>query len=134
MPAVIYIFPFFFIGMCVLVPYLVSKKGWADLVAKYRYDSEFSGTRVGLISASINSMNYQNSLVLKYNNSGIYLRPILLFRLFHKPIFIPWNEIKEERDKQILFFKFKELVIGNPFVAIIAMKRSTFEKLKADRF
>jgi hypothetical protein len=84
---------------------------------------------VGIISAKINSANYNNSLILKYNEDGIYLKPIILFRLFHKPILIPWREIKEVRDKNILFFSFKDLIVGQPFVAKIRLNKSTFSKI-----
>src|SRR5436190_2273872 len=126
-----YFFPFFFISMWVLVVFIISKMGWADLVTNYQSDAAFIGERVGLISASINSANYKNSLILKYNEEGIYLRPILLFRLFHKPVLIPSSEIKEVRSKKILFFTFKELIVGDPFVAIIGLKETVFRKIES---
>ena len=124
-----YIFPFFFIGMFVFVIYFLSRKGWSDLVNMYQFDGVFQGQRFGVISAGINGVNYNNCLVFKYNEQGFYLRPTLLFRLFHKAVFIPWGEIKDIRDKQILFIKLKELVIGDPAIAIMQMKYSTFEKI-----
>ena len=97
---------------------------------KYFINDQFIGQRVGIISASINNANYKNSIVLKYNKDGLYLRPIILFRLFHKPILIPWKEIKEVRSKKILFYTFKELIIGHPFIAIIAIKASVYSKIE----
>jgi hypothetical protein len=126
----IYFFPFLFIGMVILVTFIISKMGWADLAARFQSDATFSGTRVGIISASVNGAKYKNSLILKYNEEGIYLRPVFLFRLFHKPVFIPWKEIKEVRDKKILFYSFKELIVGNPFVAIIGIKKADFNKIE----
>jgi hypothetical protein len=125
-----YIFPFLFVGMFVLVAYMLSKRGWSDLVSKYRFPEDFSGERVGITSASINGVNYNNCLLLKYNEQGIYLKPIFVFRLFHAPVMIPWNEIKAVRDKKVLFVHFKELVIGDPAVALIQMKPITVEKLR----
>lgn len=125
-----YIFPFFFIGIWILVNFIISKMGWNDLVKKYLYTDFFAGNRIGIISASINTINYKNCLVLKYNEEGIYLRPILLFRLFHKPLLITWKEINEIRSKKILFNNFKELIIGNPFTAIITVSEKTFKKIE----
>src|SRR3977135_2062016 len=99
-----YYFPFLFAGMWILITFIISRMGWSDLSAHYETINPFLGQRVGIISASINSANYNNSLILKYNEVGIYLRPIIIFRLFHKPILIPWTEIKEVRNKNILFF------------------------------
>ena len=127
-----YFFPVFFIGMWVLVIFVISRMGWVNLVENYYYEAEFTGTRVGIISASVNNTNYKNSLVLKYNEQGIYLRPVWLFRLFHKPVLIPWKEIKEVRDRKILFFTFKELIIGQPFVATLGLKKSVFARIESD--
>jgi hypothetical protein len=98
-----YIFPFFFIGMWALITYIISKMGWADLVANYETTTSFPGHRLGIISASINGISYNNVLILRYNEEGIYLRPIWLFRLFHKPVLIPWKEIKEVRNRKFSF-------------------------------
>ncbi|MEO8406333.1 MAG: hypothetical protein ABI480_17115 [Chitinophagaceae bacterium] len=126
----IFIFPLLIIGMLALISFIISKMGWDDLYANYPASTEFSGQRIGIITAAVNNANYKNSLVLKYNEEGIYLRPVLIFRLFHKPILIPWKEIKEVRQKKILIFSYTELIIGNPFVAVIKISKSTFTKLE----
>jgi hypothetical protein len=111
------------------VTYVLSKKGWTNLAEHYYYSKTFSGERIGIISASINGITYQNSIILKYNQEGMYLKTILLFRGFHKPILIPWKEIIEVRPKKILFLNFQELIVGNPFVATIMLKDSTYRKM-----
>jgi len=124
-----YLFPVFFVGMFVFIMFILSKKGWSDLANRYQFDGVFQGNRYGIISAAINGVNYNNCLMLKYNELGFYLRPILVFRLFHKAVFIPWREIKDTRDKKVLFVQLKELVIGDPAIAIMQMRYSTFEKI-----
>jgi len=126
----VYFFPILFVGMWFLVLYIISKMGWADLEAKYQTRDPFIGNRIGIISVSINGMNYNNSIILKYNEEGIYLNPVFIIRIFHKPILIPWKEIIEVRDKKILFLDLKELIIGNPFVAKLMMRKSTFTKIE----
>ena len=122
-----YYFPFLFAGLWVLVSFIISRAGWAALAANYSTSIPFKGHSVGFISASINGANYNNSLILKYNEVGIYLRPIIFFRLFHRPLLIPWREIKEGPDKKYLFTSFKELIIGSPSVATIRLRKSTFD-------
>jgi hypothetical protein len=125
-----YFFPFIFIGMWVLVSFILSRKAWNKLVEKFRTDAPFDGNRIGIISADINSVSYKNSLILKCNQQGIYLKTTFLFRLFHLPVLIPWKEIKETRDGKVLFIRTKELVIGNPFIAMITIKASVYEKME----
>src|SRR4051812_15186749 len=125
-----YLLPVFFIAMFVLVLFILSKKGWTDLANEYHFDGSFHGKRIGIISATINGVNYNNCLLLKYNEEGFYLRPIFIFRIFHKPILIPWKDIKDVRDKKILFVQVKELVIGAPAIAIMQMRIATFSKIE----
>ncbi len=130
MQSLIYYFPLFFIVGGISICYIISKMGWTDLAAKYETSPEFIGTKIGLISANINSANYKNSLILKYNDEGIFLRPIFLFRLFHKPILIPWQEIKSIRTKKNFFSSYNELLIGSPYVATITISNSIFQRLE----
>lgn len=130
MKDIVYLFPIFFIGMFVFVIFFLSKKGWSDLVSQYQFEGNFEGDRIGIISAAINGVNYNNCLLLKYNQEGFYLRPVFIFRLFHKPILIPWKAIKDILDKKLLFAQLKELVIGQPTVAIIQMRKATFSKIE----
>jgi hypothetical protein len=129
MPGFIYFLPVF-IGMFVLVTYLISKMGWVTLAEKFRTDLPFEGTKIGTISATINAGNYRNAIKLKYDYQGFYLKTVFFFRLFHPPVFIPWTEIKQVRNKKILFTQQKELVIGEPFVAMITISESVFNKIK----
>jgi hypothetical protein len=123
-------FFFFFIPMWFFILFILSKRGWSDLVENYKAEDPFTGDRIGIISAGINGVNYNNSLILKYNDEGIYLKTMFLFSAFHKPILIPWGEIKEVRNWKILFYTFKELIIGDPFVATIKLRESAFNKIK----
>lgn len=125
-----YFFPVFFVGGFILVLYVLSKKGWLDLAAVYQTGDDFQGERVGIISASINGVNYNNCLLLKFNHEGLYLKPIFVFRLFHPPLFIPWKDIADVRDKKILFSQFKELVIGSPAIAFLQISKATFLRLE----
>jgi hypothetical protein len=116
--------------MFVFVLFILSKKGWSDLANENQFEDFFEGERVGVISAAVNGVNYNNCLLLKYNGEGFYLRPVFIFRLFHKPLFIPWKAIKDIRDKKMLFVQQKELVIGDPTIAIMQMRKPTFSKIE----
>lgn len=120
-----------FLALWVFVLFILSRMGWARLAEKYAYDQEFNGTNIGAVSARINMVNYNGTLLIQYNTEGIYLRPVIFFRLFHKSLLIPWKEIKEVKDRTILFFTYKELVIGEPYVAAIKLSRNTYGKFES---
>jgi hypothetical protein len=123
-------FPFLFIGSWILVSFILSKTGWSKLVKQYRAANDFIGNNIGMISASINGVNYKNSIILKYNNEGMYFKSIFFFRLFHPPFFIAWKEISEISNKQFLFSKIVELRIGNPVIATIKISQSIYSKFE----
>ena len=81
------------------------------------------------ISLLVNRQQYRNTIILKYNEEGLYLKTVFVFRLFHEPVFIPWKEIKEVRDKKILFSNFKASIIGNPIVAKLGISESILSGL-----
>lgn len=124
-----YLFPLFFIGMWTLVSFVISKIGWSSLVDKYKLNRVHNFKRIGLISAHINGAKYNNALILYTNKKGFSLKTMFFFRLFHPQIFIPWTEVKEIKSKEVLFFKIKELTIGEPHIATIKLQEKTFLKL-----
>lgn len=124
------LFPVFFLGMWVLVTFVVSRMGWSALATRYEGPAHFTGTRLGIISGSVNMSNYKNALVLHYSHEGIYMRPVWIFRLFHKPVLIPWTEIKEIKEQKVLFFTTKELTIGAPRVATVTFSEAVFRRMQ----
>jgi len=80
--------------MWVTVCFVLSRNGWRHLVKAYVYQADFNGKWLGMFSGVINGVNYKNVISIWYNSEGIYLRPALLFRLFHRPILVPWNLVR----------------------------------------
>ncbi|MDJ1506675.1 hypothetical protein [Xanthocytophaga agilis] len=126
----ILVFPVFFVSIFVGVIFLISQFGWARLASSYRNDSPFEGKHIGIITARINRVNYKNCLSLKCNEEGLYMRPILFFRLFHPPVLIPWKDIVDVKEKKILFFTTKKLTVGEPSVSSIEISRFTYSQLE----
>ena len=129
MEKLLYLFPLFFIGMWALALFIISKIGWSRLEKKYKLERPQKFEKIGFISASINKANYNNALILYRNKEGFSIKTALLFRLFHPQIFIPWYEVKNVKSTTLLFFKFKELTIGEFEVAKIKLRERTFEQL-----
>lgn len=119
------------IFMWLTICLILSLLGWYWLALKYKYKGDFNGTRIGVISATINYIvGYSNAIVIKVNNDGLYLKPLLIFSFFHEPLLIPWAEIKKVKDSRFLFIYYKELFIGDLFVSVIKIRKSTFLKIE----
>jgi len=124
-----YIFPFYFVALWVAVSYTLSKKsGWSRLTEKYQFSQKFEGQYFRFQSAKMNKINFNSALEIGVNDSGMYLVPMILLRLFHKPILIPWNEIQAEPLKRFLFKGYRLTFRSFPSIKMEISDR-TFDKI-----
>jgi hypothetical protein len=107
-PSPIY-FPFFFVGMWVLVCFFLSiMDGWQWLSEKYSFKNKFEGKKHGGISGMLCGVGFHGILSAGADKNGLYLSVLFPFRIGHPPLFIPWEEITCGKQK-ILFFKYAVL-------------------------
>jgi hypothetical protein len=125
----LYIFPLIILVFFPAIIFLISRFGWAKLSMRFRHHGAFDGTRIGTISAAVNTANYKNSIVMKYNDEGLYLKAIFIFRLFHPPLLIPWSEIREVHELDARFGTVAQIHIGQPEVATITIMKAIFDKI-----
>ena len=84
--------------------YLFSRASWSKMSRIYPSPGTFFGNSYGKLHARINDLNYSSRLYLHYNEEGIKLSVVKRYRLFHPPVFIPWNDISEiRRDERDVF-------------------------------
>jgi hypothetical protein len=81
-------FGVFWVFVIHLVAYGSGWKRAAEQLAMQEWD-EFPDDKITYGSLQIGSSNYTNSMTIAINDMGIYLRPIWIFRMGHKPLFIP---------------------------------------------
>jgi len=103
------IFPAAFIGLWAFVMFLLSRvSGWNQLARYYAYDGPAPQTLRRGQSASIGlstwfPVRYRATLNVGAGDGALYLRPMVLFRLFQPALSIPVSEIsREERPGVIL--------------------------------
>ena len=123
----IILIPSVLVGFWCIVLFITSKIGWYRVAKNYAQPWDDSIEKVGIASARINSMNYNNVIHLHCNKSGIQMRMMKLFSIFHKPVFIPWSEIKGIREDSFLFMKYHSMEIGERKVRV-QIDSKTFEK------
>ncbi len=105
-PVVLFVvvFPLFWCGVVFLTAYL---GGWLRLAKQYRYEGPWPERRWSLQSARIGWGNYNGILTVGANWEGLYLKPMLLFRCGHPPLFIPWYDLSVKQSGTL--FKAVEL-------------------------
>ena len=95
-----FLFPVFFVAMWVLVSRIISWMGWSAFVARFAFDRQVppDATRYGSQSLMIGdklfrAASYNNCMNIWVDQRGLYLRPQLIFRLFHPLIHIRWDQV-----------------------------------------
>jgi hypothetical protein len=87
-------FALFFVAIWSLVLGLTARvAGWWRLAQRYADTSLFSGETIRFATAQFGLASYSGMLVVGASDMGLYLATIRIFRPFHHPLFIPWNEI-----------------------------------------
>lgn len=88
-----------------LVVTLVSRlSGWQRLATDYEAVDEPSGTTFGWQSLRFGSFsNYSRVINITPSSEGLHLQPILMYRMGHKPLLIPWDAIEFKQVETIGF-------------------------------
>ncbi len=119
----------FFTGLWILILKLFSVlSGWRTLAERFQYQDKFEGRYYRFQSAWMNKVLFRSSLEMGMNVMGLYLIPMILFRLFHKPIFIPWSEIEAQPIKRFMIQVYRLRFRSCPDVSLTVYKK-TFERM-----
>jgi len=104
-------FPVFFIGLWLFISFVISRiGGWNSLASSYRAQQPFFGTILRFQAASFRfGTNYNGCLNFGANTEGLHLAPMVIFRAFHAPLFMPWSEVTARPVKMWGIFNFIEL-------------------------
>ena len=125
-------FPFLALfGTSFLVMFVISRVGgWAKLEESYRTEQPFFGTLIRFQAAQFRkATNYNGCLNFGGDPAGLYMVPMLLFRAFHPPLLIPWEEISAQPVKLWKFWDFVELRFQRAPDVPVRIKQSLAEKL-----
>jgi hypothetical protein len=108
-------FPFFFIGMWILVSFIISRMGWRSFSRRYPAGSRPAGRAYLSLSLWFGSIfaSYRNVVRVVFTDAGIYFYPMFLFRAFHPPFLISWASVRRVEKKNGFFFRGYRLDIEN---------------------
>ena len=122
-----FLFPVYFIALWCFILWILSS-AWRRLAAQYHHPQEFQGEFLRFRSAIINLSNYNGILNLGMNRQGLYLVPMAIFRPFHKPLFIPWEEIVAQPFKRPHYQGYQLQCRSVPGVRIV-LYPGTFQRI-----
>lgn len=82
----------FGVGIYCLVMLVIARGGWRQLASKYAANSKPPGVTFWRVSGCIPPhASYTRCLNVVSTSSGIYVEARPLVRLFHQPLFFPWQ-------------------------------------------
>ena len=88
--------------------------GWTKLASVYRSQGAWSGRCFPMHGAKIGDVYYVGCLTIYTSDQGIYLSIWPIFRFRESPLFFPWSEFRNPRERQWLFSRFIQIDIGFP--------------------
>jgi hypothetical protein len=120
-----------FVGVWVGITFLLSRiGGWNVLAGRYLAQHPFSGQVHSWCSGRLGFVNYNNCLSLGANEQGLYLSVPRIFAFAHPPLFIPWSDIRAQRDK-ILWAQIVRFELGTAPATKLQVPRRFADKLES---
>ena len=117
------------VGVLVLLPlfwcfvsFLLAHGGWSAMAARFRTAERPQGKVFRMQSGRIGAIDYRSCLTVHVSEAGMFLAVFPLFRLGNPPMFIPWSEFHNVREKKLLFWRFVEAPIGTPPIARLLLR------------
>ena len=121
--------PLIFVTVWCFTLWLISRlSGWNKLAGTFHYPDKFTGHVFSFQSARINWANFNNGLKIGVSQQGLYMVPMLFFRIFFPPLLIPWSEISTEPKKRFMV-AYQQLRLKSFPRHKIDIQQKTFEKI-----
>ena len=121
---ILIVLPAFWCAVVLLLSYL---SGWQALAASYEAKEPPRGTLFSGQSGSVGIVSYRNSLTVHAAPDGFFLTVPAIFRIGHKPLFIPWSAVRNRKPVKILWYEAVSFEVGSPRVAELRLPPRIFE-------
>ena len=132
-PAALFILlPFVLVGFWAAVCGLLGwVSGWSRLGKSYRCAAEPKAWRYTWQSGSVGLVSYRNCLHIGVSEDGLFLSVPWVFRVGHPALFIPWAQIHNVQNHQLLWVRRVHFEVGDPALARIQLPEQAFESRPA---
>lgn len=99
---------------CVLTWLLSRISGWSKLAQRYAASGTTSGEQASLRTGRIGAVTYHSCLKFCINDEGFRVAVAWPLRLGHRPLFIPWSDLHNITEDNMMFSQKVKLSIGQP--------------------
>ncbi len=100
----------------ILVLNLIARLGgWAGLAEAFPARGDPRGDHFSWRSGTVGWFgSYRNVLEVWVSPSGLWLRPVMIFRAGHKPMMVPWSAVQEARTRKLIILVESRIVVRRP--------------------
>lgn len=98
--------------------------GWGQLAKYYRTDNIPAGKSLGNYWLLMGPANYRGVTTIQPSSEGLYLSILLLFRLGHPPLLIPWRDIRVSGSVRSGQVNWITLEVGSPPITTLRLPGS----------
>jgi hypothetical protein len=102
--------------------------GWTRLAEHFPAPSQPPGELFKKQTVEVGRVVYKRCTTVGITPQGLYLEGNLHFASRLKPLFIPWEVVKEVREGSLYWEKTRILSIGEPEIGTISFFSTLFEK------
>jgi hypothetical protein len=122
-----FLLPVAFVAMWIgVAAALAHLNGWPRLAAVYRARRPRSGRCFLPAGGKIGDVWYRGCLTIYTSREGLYLSVWPIFRFREPPLFIPWADVHNRREKRWLWSRLIEFDVGSPAVGTMSLLRAVF--------
>lgn len=127
LPLIFVMFPICFVALWCFVNWMLAQLGgWARLAEKYPGSPTPTGTKFCGQSGRVGYARYNGILTIHTSPEGLHVAVMILFRIGHPPMLIPWTEIHGATMRRFLFWKTVDFEIGSPAVGRMQLPEKVF--------
>jgi hypothetical protein len=120
------VFPLFW---CFIVWMLSWVSGWRRLSRRYASGSRpVAGERHAGVTGMVGLVSYRHVLTLHFAGDGFFLEPLVLFKVGHPRLFIPWSEVTRRGSFAVLWWRAARLGVGESVVATLSLPADLVER------
>jgi hypothetical protein len=117
------LFVVMWIGVVALLSHM---SGWPKLASVYRARRPPSGRCFLLAGGKIGAVSYRGTLTIYTSPEGVYISLWPIFRFRNPPLFIPWHDIHNRREKRWLWTRLIDFDVGSPPIGTMRLFAAVF--------
>jgi hypothetical protein len=116
------------------ISYVISRmSGWGEMHARYGGPTATAPPARSLRSGHIGIARYKGVLNIAHDQVGLYLSVMVLIRVGHPPLFIPWSEVGNVTKKKVLWSDRVGFSVGHPVITTLDLPLAAVKGSVLDR-